>query len=430
MKSPLSPSMAKFILDVRYELGYYNSYSRTIALLFLKYFIENSDDTSSCYEEILDFKTKMNDVAEGKYEFTLDDYDKFLQTIDLKYCTFFDYTFSFCDCYKFYFDMFQKKESDRKIFKSLIAVDLPTTPKEWEETLKFILASSETDMMRTQENTSSDSLTKIAAALLKVNNNDVYLDPFCGFSTSLLNIKNPKEYIGFDITYENMLISFATALFLGFDYKQINVIFGNFIKADDVVADKIFAEPPLLLKNIDLPKCYEKITKDFGVASLIKIYDSLKDGGTAVIATPSRTLSASQKGYEYFRKIVTENGLKAVINLPSLWGRSLVDTNLILIQKGYKGNIEFISTKESFCKDRGRFVATDELINKIDEVIIKQITEEEFSVSVERTEVLSKGNWNPNIYLAPTIKTQESRTVEEIDTELSALYQQFFNNNK
>lgn len=73
-----------------------------------------------------------------------------------------------------------------------------------------------------------------------------------------MNIKKPNEYFGFDIIHENMLISFATALFMGIDSEQIHINYIDFMKAEDIFADKIFAEPPLLLKNVDLPKNMKK----------------------------------------------------------------------------------------------------------------------------------------------------------------------------
>lgn len=437
MNNPLSPSMAKFVLDVRSELGYYNSYSKVVSLLFLKYIIENSEKIGQSvdfnFKVILDFKTKMDKVIAGTYEFSLDDYEKILSVVDSQLVTFWgNSSFLFADFYRIYFDMFQKKGSDKKVFKSLNAVELPTNPNDWAEALKFLLVESYGDMLRTTENASSESMTKMVQALLNVNNSDTYLDPFCGLSTSLLNMRNPGKYIGYDIMYENVLVSYATALFMGIDSNNIEINYEDFLKSNEITqVDKIFADAPLNVRATDnIPKRYQDITKDFNVAVLLKIYDSLKDGGVAVIAAPGRTLFASQKGYEHFRKMTAENGLKAVITMPSLWARTMIDTNLIVIQKGYTGNVEFISAKDSLLKDRGRFIITDECVNTIMDHINNHKTEEGFSASIDRRDVICRGNWTPNLYTAVQIVKNESRPLDEINSDLDDLYKQFFDNNK
>lgn len=436
MNNILTPSMAKFVFDVRSELGYYNSYSKVVSLLFLKYIIENSEKIGESmdfnFKVILDFKTKMDKVIAGTYEFTMQDYEKILGVVDNQLITAWTGTFLFSDFYKIYFEMFQKKGSDKKVFKSLNNVDLPSNPTEWANTLKFLLNESYGDMLKTTENSSSESMTKMVQALLNVNNNDVYLDPFCGLSTALFNLNKPKEYIGYDIAYENVFISFATALFMGIDSQNITINYEDFLKSENtILVDKIFADAPMNMRPTgDIAKKYQSITKDPNVATMFKIYDSLKDGGTAVIAAPGRLLFGSSRGYEQFRKVAAESGLKAVITMPSLWARTAIDTNLIVIQKGYTGNVEFIQSKVCLPKERGKFLVTDEFINNVLDHINNEKTEKGFSASVDRRDVICNGVWTPNRYIDVQIEEKNVRSVNEIDSDLNNLYKQFFNNNK
>ena len=171
-------------------------------------------------------------------------------------------------------------------------------------------------------------------------------------------------------------------------------------------------------------------TKDGNLLILYKVLDSIRFNGTAVIAVPGKVLFSNHPSYIELRRRYLVEGLKAVVSLPPLWSGTVINTNLLVVEKGYNGPVEFIDAQNIGTKDRARnVVLSKDDIDKIYDAYKNQIEIPGFSRLVKHMEINEKDSWQPTLFVEPIIE-RTTKNIEDIDAELNSLYEELKNNLK
>lgn len=425
-------SIKKLINIIRDQISSFNLFSNTIYLLFLKYLMEYPERVGEKdlidYKAIFDFKKLFDQARSGKRFLLSSDYELLFNGFDDKRAA--EAAFFFHDLCSTYGQMFSKEDSQCIIFNCLSEFELPGTNDEMRDLFEIVLDACGGDVTRTGIHTTSRSLRKIVSKILDVQSNEIFMDCYCGYSTMLLSIDDYSQYLGFDIDYNSAIVSTMIELMLGKNRSYIEC--RDFFEVDYKVS-KIFADAPLSMManpHVMIGSPYFEKTKDVNIASLYKGIDSLREGGVGVFTVPSKALYSNTKGYVDFRKFIATSGLRAIVELPAMWPGTSIQTNLLVIEKGYTGNVEFISANEFGTKTRNGIVLSDEEIRSIIKAYRENLNTLAFCASIERAKVMD-AEYLSAYWFVPTQKDDvQYRDVEEIDNELSALYEQFNKNLK
>ncbi len=418
-----------FIDALRRELGAYNLFRNVIYLFFLKYVVTYPDRLGvydvDGFKAVSAFKRKYDGARMWKEPLNVGDIEEVLRVIDNSSNL---GGVRLADAAKNYFGFMSDSCAQVRLLNLLDGIDLQYDKEHLEALLEQLIYRSHIDVRNTGGNVTNKSLRKLASSLLEVKDNETYLDCFCGFSTTLLDVDSYKDYIGYELNADAAAVSKMILIMLG--KKNFEIRVDDFYWAEThEIADKVFSDGPICVCREDSPLCAEfgVQTKDMDVLSLYKILDSVKPGGTAVITVPGKTLYSGSRGYGDLRNRFLEAGLKAVISLPGLWSGTSLFTNLLVIRKGYKGNVEFVDAQSLGVSDRRLTLLPPNVIERILNSVKNGIDETDFSKSVTREEVLSKGDWLPTSYLAQE-KVCDYRSVETIDSELNSFYEELKKN--
>lgn len=412
----------------REQISSFGLFSNVVLLTFLKFIMENPDLIGSGYvdyKKVYEFRKIFDQAKEGKRILQTEDFELIFESIDVSKTATTEKMF-FKDLATFYAKLFTKETGQSVLFRMLNEIELPSSEKEMKEFFETVLAASIGDVRRTGEHTTNKSLRTLVSKILNVQENETFLDCFCGYSSMLLSLDNYGKYIGYDIDYNSYLTTVLVELMLG--KKKSNVILGDFIESDTKgVADKVFSDAPLGLRfshirpsNVD----YMDISRDLNVVAIHKGIDALKDGGVAVFTVPARALTSVSRGYVELRKRLAETGLKAVIELPPLWAGTSVQTNLIVYEKGYKGNVKFITAVSVNKYQRNRFnnVLSEQEIECIISDFRSDSKLSKNTVSVDYRDVICANTFAMSKYIPSDPLTNKYRDVKEIDNELRELY--------
>ena len=169
----------------------------------------------------------------------------------------------------------------------------------------------------------NESLQQLAAGILKVKNNETFMDCCCGmFSSALYN--DAANYIGIELDKE---IAGVAAMILIMAKKKFNIKHENFLDyKDENVADKILADIPC---GTGMPQTenrpYGKNTEAYCIENVV---NALKDGGKAVVVCFGSILS-KQDSSKKLREALTKDHLQAVVALPPMNIGTKSNTNLI-----------------------------------------------------------------------------------------------------
>ena len=427
-------NISKLIGTVREQISSFGLFTNVVMLVFLKYLMEKPESIgvgSVDYKNIYQFRKLFDQAKDGKKVLQAQDFELLLDSIDFvgKATT---ESFFFHDLSTSYEKLFVREYSQAVLFNAINDFVLPDSLDEMKVFFETVLAASAGDVRRTGEHITNKSLRTLVAKILDVQSNDLYLDCFCGYSTMLLSLDNYCEYYGYDIDYSSFCVSVMMELMLG--RKESHVVCGDFLEKDNVVlADKLFSDAPLGLRfgpgAMPSLEYYDK-SKDLNVVAIYKALDSLCDGGRAVFTVPARALTSVSRGYTELRKMLAESGLKAVIELPSLWAGTVVQTNLLVVEKGYTGRVEFIAAGNAGVKtkDKSLTVLTEEDIAKIMDSYQKELNVENYSISVDRRDVICANTFAISKYMTPQSTIVDYRSVEDIDNELDELYARLHDN--
>ena len=415
--------------------GYYNLFSNTVYLIFLKYIISYGDKLEKLgiesFKAISAFKRKYDNARTNGDPLNASDISELFRTLDSE--NVFE-NVRLTDCLQDYYDLFRYPENQRSLIRIIEEFDIEFTNEYLINFFELLIQQSARDVKSTGESSTTKALRKICTKLLDIKENDVVLNCFAGFSTLMFDIKVPVYYVGYEINIQSFILSKMILTLLGTkNYQLFNDDF--FLANTHNFANKVFCDGPLGIRYDDRsvseqPWFKDKNTKDGNLLILYKAIDSVKEGGKAVIAVPGRVLFSNHPSYEELRKTYIENGLRAVIALPPLWSGVSINTNLLVVEKGYKGKIEFINALEQGVVDRQkRFVLLDDNIEQICMAINDLKSIDGYCKAVDRQEVLDNSSWEPYRYInvASNIKI---RSIKEIYSELDNLYEEFSNNLK
>ena len=411
------------------SVGFYDLYSNATHLLFLKYLITYSDRlpnlTIDSFKALITFKRKYDNAKTGFEPLnSFDLRDLFLQ-LD-KDSVFSDMRLS--DSFSTYDVVFRDRASQKMILQALDDVDFESEKDFVGDFLELLVIECSRDAKMTGESVTGKSLRELSGDLLNVTTDDIFLNCFSGFSSITLNIKNFKQYIGFELNQKTFIVSKMLLTMRGMT--NSTVINEDFLEADTKeIADKAFSDGPLSIKYYDLPiKEYFGVkTKDADLLILYKVLDSLKKGGTAVIAVPGRVLFSESGTYKQMREIFANEGLKAVISLPPLWSSTLIPTNLLVVERGYTGEVVFVNAKDFGTKSKNNIILSHFEIDEIVSTIKNHTQKSNFSATIERNKVIENNDWLPGKYIE-FVSDNELTNFNKINTELFDLYEELKNN--
>ena len=301
------------------------------------------------------------------------------------------------------------------------------------------------------------SLAKLEAKLLNVENGQKVYDPYCGtgLSSNLAADNKGKIYI-----QDNNagIICIATILTL------LNNTTIGIIKCGDSVLspisqeekyDKIIMEPPFgiryeknYMEHIDSNSVIYSEIFDAETLAIRHAICKLKDDGMAIVLMPMGVLFKSGKTGEVRERLVKDNYIDTIIELPGgIIPGTGVPSALIVLKKDKRNNdIFMIDSKGFFEKDNKKSIfINDDKITEIASVFRNNKGIEEISKMVSLDEILNNDyNLCPMQYL--TLKDSAEIVVEdvgayvnknielsqkliELDTKLSKLRDRFVNNN-
>ena len=420
------------------NVGYYNLFSNVIHLVFLKYLISYSDRIENLdlesFKAISAFKRKYDAARSGIEPLHPEDVrDLFtvLESADILG------NLNLSDSFRTYDSLFADPISQRAIIRILDEFDVEYNSDYLGDLFEFLIQQCSRDVSMTGESVTNKSLRQLTSRLLDVKKTDTLLNCFSGFSSLLLDIKGFARYIGYEKNQRSFLISKMMMMLLGVSGE--GVFNQDFLLADThECAEKVFSDGPInmrldlvmanapFVKEIDA----DASTRDGNLLILYKVLDSIKEGGTAVIAVPAKVLFSNNASYERLRKTYVENGLKAVVALPPLWSGTSINTNILVVKKGYKGLVEFVDAQKiGLCDKQKRYTLSEEDINRIIESINKNLDVDSFSKAVDYRDVIVRESWHPGKYIETSIKVNV-KNLDDIDSELNSLYEELKNNLK
>lgn len=414
----------EFAGKLRQVLPYYGFTTNAIYLIFLKYLSNYKNvKTQEQFETLMSFKNMFINKTYSKEVVC-----NTLKMMGHIYWTCGDFLSESIEVYS---NIFKNEERTNLIFKILNEFNLPEEINDRSKFFNHILNFSYFDIRRSLTFTSNESLCKLISKILNVNENETYLDCYCGFFRSALNI-NARVYLGEETNIDIANASNMMMIML----EKNNFVIENetFIYEDDEeLADKIFCDAFNGLRT------YEDELKIVSRLSLYldnfeKTLKCLSDEGVAIIAVPSKVLT--NYNFEQLREEYTESNLKAVIALPPLWNGTNENTNLIVLEK----NKNFDHTINKIFDDVIMIDASNEIyVDKVNKKInclknetINDIVKslngniiEGFSKRIKDSNILNneETSWHPQTY----IKKKEGvkyRSSNEIKKELNEVYEE------
>lgn len=265
----------------------------------------------------------------------------------------------------------------------------------------------------------NESLQQLAAGILKVKNNETFMDCCCGmFSSALYN--DAANYIGVELDKE---IAGIAAMILIMAKKKFNIKHENFLDyKDENVADKILADIPC---GTGTPQTenrpYGKNTEAYCIENVV---NALKDGGKAVVVCFGSILS-KQDSSKKLREALTKDHLQAVVALPPMSNGTKSNTNLIVLQKNcHAKEIKFINASNLGIKNKNRLTLDESDISDIIACLNGENTKCLFKdIPVEDILNSDSISWTPNNYVKGEEKSK-GRSIEEIDNDLNESYKE------
>ena len=429
MENKYSKPMWDLCRKLRTLIPSQNMYANVVKLLFIRYIAKYPDDfihlayTPESLKTLMEFSRKYSSARNGSEPISQGDLGKILQEIDgclmnEKYGT---HLADIMETMPYFFDY----RTQSALLNVLDEFELDNNPKNIKECLEALTVEAKGDVFAYGRMSTTYPLRRIASDLLDVCDKDDLFDCFCGYSSLLLNDVNPKEYIGYELNNEAALVSLMTATML----KVRSCIYNqDFLYSETRgIADKVFVDPPLGIKR-DIPWLTEKYqinTKDMDIISVYKAVSALKEDGKAVIAVPGKVLFSQSKIGNSLRNMLLENSLRAVLTLPALWAGCSINTNILLIDKTYHGDVMFVKAENIGLNNKKRVDFSENDYKLVFDAVHNEI--EGISRYVNKQEIVAKDTLMPATYVN-TVKTRTVREIEDIDMELISLYNELKSN--
>ena len=278
--------------------------------------------------------------------------------------------------------------------------------------------------------TTKSDLIKLVSKLLKVNPADRFCDFVAGVGLSTLTLTEKENEI-IHVEIREREASIAMMLYIMAGYEKVRLICEDSLKQiiPEISADKIFVDPPLSMRIETTP---ENEYSDAALATISRTFNDYlnknKMDSTAVIAVPSSPLFQSKKQAISLREKIARN-VQAVIALPPMWNGTMIGTNLIVLSSEKTNDIVFINAAEDGIKNKktNDIMLTESMIDKIIDVVDNKKTMAGFS-SVISIEHIRENEFNlvPVKYISAVKNNENIKTLEEVDNQLSSLYEQLF----
>lgn len=413
-KLELKEYVYEFADNLRQVLPYYGFSANAIYLIFMKYVCDFDDaETAEEFKILMSYKnmfiTKIfsKEIVEKAFKLIEDIYK-----IDNSLLT---------KCIPILEEEFANDND--YLFNNLNFLELPKDNKEKISFINYILEFSETDVTKSINYQTNESLSDLVSKILNVKENETYLDTFCGFNRTALKF-NASEYIGYEL-FTNITIA-ANMIMVMLSRKNFKILNEDFYNTENKgIADKVFCDGPIGLKlNKSDIKFLEKGGKSSEYFNIKMSIEALKEQGIACIVVPSRVLSNDL--YKELRKELTESKLKAVIALPPLSSGFYSNANLVVFENN-KNNNNVIMVDAS----NGQYInkvtsRTYELKDETINLIIDSFNGtpiENFSRTVEINEIVKNDtfSWQPQAYIKKRIDTI-FRPSKEVKKELEETY--------
>lgn len=413
------------------NVGFYDLYSNATHLLFLKFLISYGDMLPNLsiesYKALINFKRKYDGAKTNSFVLNSADIRELFNQLDK------DFAFGSMrlnDSFWTYDAILRDKVNQAAILCALDGVDFESEKDFIGDFFELLVQECSRDAKMTGESVTSKALRELAAKLLTVTNQDVFLNCFSGFSSITLNIKNFKKYIGFELNHNTFAVAQMLLIMRGIDNAEI--VNDDFLTSETKeCADKVFSDGPINMKYDVASAKYDfgVNTKDVDLLILYKVLESIKPGGTAVITVPGKVLFSQNSSYKEMRNRFVDEGLKAVVSLPALWSNTSILTNILVIKKGYQGRIEFINASNCGKRIKNGLVTilSEEEINRIVSAVNNETDENGFSSPVERSVVKNNNDWSPGQYIKIELNNPH-RNINDINAELFGLYEEIKRN--
>lgn len=318
-------------------------------------------------------------------------------------------------------------ESYKSVMSTLSEIDLTDNDDHHEfgkaladALIHMIMERSAKDSFRA-ETTTNHKLNNIVKQVLKVEKGDTFCDFVSGLGISTIDITGevrPRVMLA-DINENVASLSAMLLIMYGYEAFYIKCMDALRVPAEDIRGNKLFVDPPVSMR------IKEEHDSEFSDSTLIAIdmaiNKHLEDGGTAVIPVPGKVLFARDKQTIKFKEWLIKSGfIRAVVALPPMWKGMGINTNLLVMEKCFRDEFVFINAVKNKAKD-----LSDKEISDIVNVIKSPNNIEGLSYVTTLSEVIAKEyDLLPAKYVAEIIEEEESLSLEEIDAELSILYNQ------
>ena len=270
---------------------------------------------------------------------------------------------------------------------------------------------------------SSESLPKIAAAIIEVEDDMSVYDECCGTGILVNSVANGKGRVfAQDINVSIIGIAAIMTILSGNKIGAVKCADSlyNPIKQNEKY-DRIILEPPFgrkyskeYIMNIPPENCMYEHTSDSRYLFIRHALASLKDNGIAAILVPMGALFSSGSTGSIRQKLVDDNYIEAIIEFPNgmMMPYSSVATALVIIKKNkMNDDIVTINSKDFFIKRIKEFTITDKNIKRITEIYRNREVIEGVSNTITKETVVENG-YNLCTTQYVTLKASEGIVVE------------------
>ena len=271
---------------------------------------------------------------------------------------------------------------------------------------------------------SSESLPKIAAAIIEVEDDMSVYDACCGTGILVNSVANGKGRVfAQDINVSIIGIAAIMTILSGNKIGAVKCADSlyNPIQQNEKY-DRIILEPPFgrkyskeYIMNIPPENCMYEHTSDSRYLFIRHALASLKDNGIAAILVPMGALFSSGSTGSIRQKLVDDNYIEAIIEFPKnmLFPYASVATALVILKKNkVNDDIIMINSKDLFMKIIKGFTITDENVQRINEIYRNREVIEGVSNTITK-EIAAENGYNLCTTQYVTLKASEGIAVED-----------------
>lgn len=329
-------------------------------------------------------------------------------------------------------------ENVRIIFEIINQLDLDSKKDIYEMAKQVLERMAIAGGKASGEFSTSESLMKIATALIDVENGMSVYDGCCGTGVLVNELANGKGTV-FAQDLSISTIGVATIM---------TIVSGNkigAIKCADSLYnpieyaekyDRVICDPPLggryskeYIVNIPAGNIMYESTSDSRTLFLRHALAKVKDDGIVAITVPMGVLFSSGSTGEFRQELVENNYIDAIVEFPSgiMMPYSSVTTALVILKKNKTNdNIIMINSKEFFDKQPRTLTISDENVQRLVDIYRKgEIIEGISNIINKEQAAVNQYNLCTTQYV--TLKAAEGIVLEDnvkFSTKYSELLQQ------